>query len=454
MFNKVLIANRGEIALRIIRACVELGIKTVAVYSEADEASLHVQLADEAYCIGPPHPTKSYLNTTNIISVALNTGSDAIHPGYGFLAENADFSEMCAQHKIEFIGSSADNIRTMGDKATARSTMDNIGVPTVPGTGLIDNIEIIRGWADNVGYPVLIKATAGGGGRGMRIVESPDKLIEMANMAKAEASACFGNDGIYVEKYLRKPRHIEIQIVADKYGNVIYLPERDCSIQRRHQKLLEESPSPALTAEIRKQMGECGALAAKSINYVGVGTIEFLLDLDKKFYFMEMNTRIQVEHPVTEMVCGIDLVKEQIRVAAGEKLSYSQDDIVLNGHSIECRINAEDPDKNFAPCPGRIDGYIAPGGPGVRVDSHVYHGYTIPPFYDSLVAKLIVKGHDREEARVRMLRALDEYALTGINTTIPFHQRILVNNAFIKGEVYTDFIAEHMTPIPQEVANS
>ena len=446
MFNKVLIANRGEIALRIIRACKELGVKTIAVYSEADESSLHVQMADEAYCIGQPHPTKSYLNVTNIMSVALNANADAVHPGYGFLAENADFSEFCAEHKIEFIGSSADNIRMMGDKATARSTMDNIGVPTVPGTGLIDNIESMRPWAEEAGYPILIKATAGGGGKGMRIVESADNLAEQAQMAKTEAGACFGNDAIYAEKYLMKPRHIEIQIIADKYGNVVYLPERDCSIQRRHQKLLEESPSPAITPEIRHKMGEYAVLAAKSIGYVGVGTIEYLYDIDDKFYFMEMNTRIQVEHPVTEMVCGLDLVKEQIKVAAGEKLPYSQEDIKLQGHSIECRINAEDPDKNFAPSPGLIEGYIAPGGPGIRVDSHVYHDYTIPPFYDSLVSKLISFGVDREEARMRMLRALDEYAITGIKTTIPFHQKILVNEAFLKGEVYTDFIAQHMTP--------
>lgn len=447
MFNKILIANRGEIALRIIRACRELGIKTVAIYSEADETSLHVQLADESYCIGPPHPTKSYLDVTNILSVALNTGVDAIHPGYGFLSENASFSEICHEHKIEFIGSSAENIRMMGDKATARSTMDNIGVPTVPGTGLVDDLESIKPWAEKVGYPVLVKATAGGGGKGMRIVQSSDELLDQAQMAKNEAAACFGNDGIYVEKYLLKPRHIEIQIIADKHGNVVYLPERDCSIQRRHQKLLEESPSPAVDAETRKKMGEYAVLAAKSINYVGVGTIEFLYDIDKKFYFMEMNTRIQVEHPVTELVCGIDLVKEQIRVAAGEKLSFTQDEVVLNGHSIECRINAENPDKNFAPCPGTIQGYIAPGGPGVRIDSHVYQGYVIPPFYDSMVGKLIVHGKDREEARVRMLRALDEYAITGIFTTIPFHQKILVNEAFIKGEIYTDFIATHFTPI-------
>jgi acetyl-CoA carboxylase biotin carboxylase subunit len=446
MFNKVLIANRGEIALRIIRACVELGIETVAIYSEADEDSLHVQLADEAYCVGPPHPTKSYLNVTNILSVALNTGADAIHPGYGFLAENAEFSQTCSDHKIVFIGSSPDNIRMMGDKATARSTMQRCGVPTTPGTGIIEDIDSIRSWAGEVGYPVLIKATAGGGGRGMRIVESPDKLVEMANMAKAEAAACFGNDGIYVEKYLQKPRHIEIQIVADQYGNVIYLPERDCSIQRRHQKLLEESPSPALTEEIRHQMGQYAAIAAKEINYVGAGTVEFLYDIDQKFYFMEMNTRIQVEHPVTEMITNLDLVKEQILVAAGEKLSISQEDICIDGHSIECRINAEDTTRNFAPCPGVIEGYIAPGGPGVRVDSHVYHGYKIPPFYDSLVGKLITKGKDREEARKRMLRALDEYAITGIETTIPFHQKILEHEAFIKGEVYTDFIPAYFSP--------
>lgn len=452
MFNKVLIANRGEIALRIIRACRELGVKTVAIYSEADESSLHVQLADEAYCIGPAHPTKSYLNVTNILSVALNTGAEAIHPGYGFLSENADFSEMCAEHKITFIGSSAHNINLMGDKATAKITMDKAGVPTVPGTGIVEDIEAIKPWADKVGYPVLVKATAGGGGRGMRIVESPDRFLEQAQMASAEAKACFGNGAVYIEKFIKNPRHIEIQIAADTHGNVLYFPERDCSIQRRHQKLLEESPSPVLDDETRRQMGEYAAKAAKSINYVGVGTIEYLLDSDHNFYFMEMNTRIQVEHPVTEEVCGIDLVKEQIKIAAGEELPYKQEDIQITGHAIECRINAEDPDNNFAPCPGMIEGYIAPGGPGVRIDSHVYQGYKIPPFYDSLVGKLIVHGKDREEARLRMLRALDEYAITSVKTTIPFHQRILNNSCFIKGEeVYTNFIEKHMTPTPTEV---
>jgi len=444
MIKKVLIANRGEIAVRIIRACKELGISTVAVYSQADEDSLHVILADEAYCIGPAPSAKSYLNIPNIISTALMAGVDAIHPGYGFLAENADFAEICKDHNIKFIGPSPESIRSMGDKASAKKTMIDNDVPTVPGTGLVTDINLVRPWINKVGFPIIIKATAGGGGRGMRIVRKESEIEEMIAMAQAEASTAFGNNAVYIEKYLENPRHIEVQIIADQYGNVVHLGERDCSIQRRHQKLLEESPSPAITPEIREQMGQAAVNAAKSINYEGAGTIEFLLDSNNNFYFMEMNTRIQVEHSVTEMVTSVDLLKEQIKVASGAKLSFTQSDIEIRGHAIECRINAEDPDKDFMPCPGTIDGYIPPGGPGVRVDSHMYSNYKIPPYYDSLISKLIVWGKDREEARIRMLRALDEYAITGIKTTAPFHQKILKNRFFIKGDFNTSFIPEHM----------
>ncbi len=445
MFNKVLVANRGEIALRIIRACHELGIKTVAVYSQADEDSLHVQLADEAYCVGPAQSAKSYLNVPNIMSVALMSGADAIHPGYGFLAENAAFAEICADHQIKFIGPSAHMIRMMGDKATAKKTMADVGVPVVPGLdGTIADAELVKGWAKHAGYPIIIKATAGGGGKGMRLVKSEDEVETQLEMARAEAKAAFGNDEVYIEKFVINPRHVEFQVLADQYGNVVHLGERDCSIQRRHQKLLEEGPSPVVTPEIRERVGNIILKAIRKIGYEGVGTIELLCDSDLNFYFMEMNTRIQVEHPVTEMITGIDLLKEQIRVAAGEPLRFTQDDVVLRGHAIECRINAEDPDKNFMPCPGPIDGYVAPGGPGVRVDSHVYPGYKIPPYYDSLVSKLIVWGADREEAIARMKRALNEYAVTGIKTTIPFHIKLMDNPHFIDGkEVYTDFIARH-----------
>lgn len=446
MIKKLLIANRGEIAVRIIRACKELGIETVAVYSQADEDSLHVTLADEAYCIGPAPSAKSYLNVPNIISCALMAGVDAIHPGYGFLAENADFAEICRDHNIKFVGPSPESIRAMGDKASAKKTMIENKVPTVPGTpGLIEDVEEAKAWVKKVGCPVIIKATAGGGGRGMRIVRDESELEKMMEIAKAEAGTCFGNCGVYIEKFLENPRHIEVQIIADQYGNVVHLGERDCSIQRRHQKLIEEAPSPAITPEIRKKMGQAAVNAAKGIKYEGAGTIEFLLDGDKNFYFMEMNTRIQVEHPVSEMVCNVDLLKEQIRVAAGEKLSFKQDDIKITGHAIECRINAEDPDKDFMPCPGRVEGYIPAGGPGVRVDSHVYPNYKIPPYYDSLIAKLICYGKDREEARARMLRALDEYAITGIKTSIPFHQKVLRHEQFIKGEFSTNFIEKYMS---------
>ncbi|MDD3151005.1 MAG: acetyl-CoA carboxylase biotin carboxylase subunit [Candidatus Gastranaerophilales bacterium] len=444
MIKKVLIANRGEIAVRIIRACKELGISTVAVYSQADEDSLHVSLADEAYCIGPAQSSKSYLHIPNIISTALMAGVDAIHPGYGFMAENANFVDICTAHQIKFIGPSADSIRQMGDKATAKKTMIDNKVPVTPGLGIVSDVKEIESWVEKVGYPIIIKATAGGGGKGMRIVRKAGELKDMMNLAQTEAGTAFGNSDVYVEKFLENPRHIEVQIMADSYGNVVHLGERDCSIQRRHQKLLEEAPSPAITETVREKMGQAAVNAAKAINYEGAGTIEFLLNNDGNFYFMEMNTRIQVEHCVTEMISSVDLVKEQLLVASGEKLSFSQRDINLKGHAIECRINAEDADKNFMPCPGTIDGYITPGGPGVRVDSHMYSNYRIPPYYDSMVAKLICWGKDREEARLRMLRALDEYAITGIKTTIPFHQRILTNEQFIKGDFNTGFIEEHM----------
>ncbi len=444
MIKKVLIANRGEIAVRIIRACKELGVATVAVYSQADEDSLHVTLADEAYCIGPAASAKSYLNIPNIISTALMAGVDAIHPGYGFMAENADFADICKDHNIKFIGPSSHSIRMMGDKATARKTMVENGVPITPGTGLVSDLNEVKPWIKKVGYPIIIKATAGGGGKGMRIVRQESELETMMNLAQTEAGTAFGNKAVYMEKFLENPRHIEVQIIADQFGNVAHLGERDCSIQRRHQKLIEEAPSPAINESIRQQMGDAAVKAAKSINYEGAGTIEFLLDGDK-FYFMEMNTRIQVEHCVSEMISSIDLLKEQILVASGEKLSFSQKDVELRGHAIECRINAEDAEKDFMPCPGTIEGYVAPGGFGVRVDSHVYTNYKIPPFYDSMIAKLICWGKNREDARKRMLRALDEYAIVGIKTTIPFHQKILTNDKFISGNFTTKFIEENMT---------
>lgn len=445
MFQKVLIANRGEIALRVIRACRELGIATVAVYSQADSESLHVKLADEAFCIGPDSATRSYLHIPAIISTAVVTGADAIHPGYGFLAENANFAEICADHRIKFIGPSVEAINGMGDKASARETMKKAGVPCVPGSdGLIEDEDDAFELAEEIGYPVIVKATAGGGGKGMRIANDTVQLGRAIATARSEAAAAFGDAGVYIEKYLKPIRHIEIQVMADSKGNCIHLGERDCSVQRRHQKLIEEAPSPALSPEMRAKMGAAAVLAAQNINYEGAGTVEFIFAGDK-FYFMEMNTRIQVEHPVTEMITGIDLIKEQIRVAAGETLSLKQKDITFTGHAIECRINAEDPERNFLPCPGRIDAYIAPGGPGVRVDSHCYPGYKIPPFYDSLVGKLIVWGRDRDEAIKRMHRALDEYAITGIQTTIPFHLRCLDNPYFQKGDVTTDFIEKHMT---------
>ncbi len=446
MIEKVLIANRGEIALRVLRACRELGIATVAVYSQADSESLHVKLADEAYCIGPPQSGRSYLHIPAIISTAVVTGADAVHPGYGFLSENANFAQICADHRIKFIGPSVEAINSMGDKSSAREAMRAAGVPVVPGShGLIEDEDEVRKLADEIGYPIIIKATAGGGGRGMRVANDQAQLINAMASATSEAAAAFGNGGVYIEKYLKPIRHVEIQVMADSFGNCIHLGERDCSVQRRHQKLIEETPSPVLTPDLRERMGAAAVRAAKQIDYEGAGTVEFIL-AGNDFYFMEMNTRIQVEHPVTELVTGIDLIKEQIRVASGMPLSVTQGEIEFRGHAIECRINAEDPDRNFLPSPGRVDAYIAPGGPGVRVDSHCYPGYVIPPYYDSLVSKLCVWGRDREEAISRMQRALDEYAITGIKTTIPFHQRVLAHPMFRKGlDVSTDFIERYMT---------
>ena len=446
-FSKILIANRGEIALRILRTCEEMEIATVAVHSTIDRHSLHVQLADEAVCIGEPASSKSYLNIPNIIAAALTRNAIAIHPGYGFLAENARFAEICADHQIVFIGPSPDSIRSMGDKSTAKKTMQRVGVPTVPGSkGLVQNADEARAIARSMGYPVIIKATAGGGGRGMRLVTADEDLGRLYMAAQGEAEAAFGNGGVYVEQYVQNPRHIEFQILADSHGNVIHLGERECSIQRRHQKLLEEAPSSALTPELREKMGSAAVLAAKSINYVGAGTVEFLLDQSGDFYFMEMNTRIQVEHPVTEMITGLDLIAEQIRIAQGEELSLTQDQVVLRGHSIECRVNAEDPDFNFRPSPGRISGYLPPSGPGVRMDSHVYTDYEIPPYYDSLIGKLIVWASDRPSAIRRMKRALRECAITGLPTTIAFHQKILDTPEFLRGEIYTNFVEKVMQP--------
>ena len=443
-FQKLLIANRGEIAVRIIRACREMGISTVAVYSEADRDSLHVRLADEAYCIGPTLSRDSYLNLTNLMSVATLTECDAVHPGYGFLAENADFAEICASCNITFVGPSPEAITKMGDKAVAKQTMKDANVPVIPGSdGLIQDLDEAVMIARQIGYPVIIKATAGGGGKGIRIAENEESLVKQIETAQQEAQKAFGNAGVYLEKFLTGMKHVEIQIIADKHGNAVYLGERDCSIQRRRQKLIEEAPCPILTAEKRKEMGEAAVRAALAVDYSGAGTLEFLLGKDGQFYFMEMNTRIQVEHPVTEMVTGIDLIQEMISVAEGNPLSFSQNEVVLDGWSIECRINAEDPFRNFMPSPGKIDFYLAPGGPGVRVDSSAYPGYTISPYYDSMIAKLIVWGKTREEAIARMKRALAEFAIEGIHTTIPFHQKLLEHPAFLSGDFDIKFLEEN-----------
>ncbi|WP_025026197.1 acetyl-CoA carboxylase biotin carboxylase subunit [Caldalkalibacillus mannanilyticus] len=441
MFNKVLIANRGEIAVRIIRACKELGIYTVAVYSDVDKDSLHVRLADEAYCIGPKTSKDSYLNFTNLMSVATLTEVDAIHPGYGFLSENADFAELCAACNITFIGPSPEAINKMGAKAVARETMAQAGVPIVPGSdGIVADVEEGLQVAEKITYPVIIKATAGGGGKGIRVARSKEELIKGINITQQEAATNFGNPGVYIEKFIEDFRHVEIQIMADNHGNVVHLGERDCSIQRRLQKLIEEAPSPALSAEKREEMGQAAVAAAKAVNYSGAGTIEFIYDHQGNYYFMEMNTRIQVEHPVTELITGVDLIKEQISVAAGNPLSFSQADVEFNGWSIECRINAENPDRNFMPSPGKIDMYLPPGGLGVRVDSGAYPGYMISPYYDSMIAKLIVWGKTREEAIQRMKRALSEFVVEGIDTTIDFHQRVLNHEAFVSGEFNTKFL--------------
>ena len=440
MFHKVLIANRGEIALRIIRACKELGIQTVAVHSDVDSESLHVKLADESICIGPASSSESYLNIKAIISAAEVTDADAIHPGYGFLAENADFAEICDQCGVVFIGPTPQNMRLMGDKIVARKTVTDVGVPILPGTKEgIHSVDEAQKTAADIGYPVIIKAAAGGGGRGMKVVHSPASLPNAFAAARSEALAGFGNPEVFMEKYCLRPRHVEIQILADKHGNVIHLGERDCSIQRRHQKLIEESPCPVMTPELRERMGASAVAAAKAVNYSSVGTVEFLLDADHNFYFMEMNTRVQVEHPVTEMVTGVDVIREQIYSAAGHPLRYQQSDITISGHAIECRVNAEDPVR-FTPSPGKIDGYHPPGGLGVRVDSAIYDQYKVLPYYDSMIAKLIVHAEDREEAIKRMARALDEYIIEGIKTTIPFHQRIMDSHEFQEGDVDTGFL--------------
>ncbi len=443
MFKKILIANRGEIALRILRACQELGVATVAVYSEADRESLHVRFADEEVCIGPPSPSDSYLNTPRIIAAAEITGADAIHPGYGFLAENAGFAEVCESCNIKFIGPTHHAISLMGDKAVARDTMQRNNILTIPGSpGIIENTDQAVEVANQLGYPVMLKAASGGGGRGMRIARDDVGLVQAFVTAQAESEKAFNDSRIYIEKLIEEPRHIEIQVMADNDGNVVHLGERDCSLQRRHQKVLEESPSPVVDEELRALMGETGVRCVNAVNYTSVGTIEFLLDKDRNFYFMEMNTRVQVEHSVTEMVTGVDIVKEQICIAAGEPLSLLQKDVVISGHSIECRINAEDPRNQFLPCPGKITGFHLPGGPGIRVDSHAYGEYFVPPYYDSLLAKLLSHGKNRTEAIAKMKRALSEMVVEGIPTTIPLHQRIMDDPRFVEGNIHTSYLDE------------
>jgi acetyl-CoA carboxylase biotin carboxylase subunit len=446
VFKKILIANRGEISCRVIRACRELGVKTVAVHSEADKECMHVKLADQSVCVGPALASESYLNIPSIIAAAEITGADAIHPGYGFLAENMYFAEVCEACGIHFIGPKKESIEKMGDKIAAIELMKKAGVPVVPGSGgpVEADDPKVAALAKKIGFPVIIKATAGGGGKGMRIVVSEETLDNAIIMAQTEAKAAFGNPDVYMEKYIEEPHHIEFQIMGDKFGHYAYLPERDCSIQRRHQKLVEESPSPLISEALRKKMGKAAKNAAAAVDYVTVGTVEFLVDKHNDFYFMEMNTRIQVEHPVTEMITGIDLVKEQIKLAAGEKLEFSSDKIKILGHAIECRINAEDPDKDFIPSPGTIGKLFLPGGMGVRTDTHVYSGYTIPPYYDSLIAKIIVLGEDRDEAIARMARALKEVEIENIKNTSPLHSKIMANEKFRKGSVATDFLPKYI----------
>jgi acetyl-CoA carboxylase, biotin carboxylase subunit len=441
VFKKVLIANRGEIALRVIRACRELGVQTVAVYSEADRESLHVRFADDDVCIGPPPGRSSYLKIPHLIAAAEITGADAIHPGYGFLAENAEFADTCRASNITFIGPTGEQIRQMGDKATAKRLAQEASVPTVPGSsGTIEDVDDALAAAQEIGFPVIIKATAGGGGKGMRIASTAEQFPQLFGLAQNEALAAFGNGAVYVEKYLQRPRHVEIQVMGDLHGKVVHMGERDCSVQRRHQKLIEESPSPALNDELRARMGKAAVALASNISYAGAGTVEFLVDPDGNFYFMEMNTRIQVEHPVTEMVTSFDIVKEQIRVASGEPGSFQGDGRRLRGHAIECRINAEDPYRNFQPSPGLITAYHPPGGPGVRLDTHVYAGYNVPPYYDSLLAKVIVHGNTRAEALSRMGQALDSFILEGVTTTIPFLARVIRHPDFVSGNVDTRFL--------------
>ena len=441
MFKKILIANRGEIALRVIRTAREMGIKTVAVYSTADADSLHVRFADEAVCIGPPKSVESYLAIPKIIAAAEITNADAIHPGYGFLSENAEFSRICAENQIKFIGASPAMIEAMGDKASAKATMKAAGVPTIPGNeGILESLDQAKKIAKKIGYPVMLKATDGGGGKGMQVCNDPEELAEGWESTRREAGAAFGNDGMYMEKFVVEPRHIEIQIAADQRGKACHLSERDCSIQRRHQKLVEETPSPYMTDKLREKMGKAAIKAAEAVKYEGVGTVEFLVDANRDFYFMEMNTRIQVEHTITEEVVNYDLIKEQIKLAAGENISGKN--YYPQMHAIQCRINAEDPDRNFAPCPGRITDYHSPGGHGVRLDTHVYAGYQIPPYYDSMISKLIVVAQTREEAILKMQRALDEYVIEGVKTTIPFHQRLMRHERFRSGDFTTKFMEE------------
>ncbi|MEE3338060.1 MAG: acetyl-CoA carboxylase biotin carboxylase subunit [Candidatus Latescibacterota bacterium] len=441
MFKKILIADRGEIALRIIRTCKDLGIGTVAVYSEADAHASHVLFADEDVCIGPAAGEASYRNVNNIISATELTNADAIHPGYGPLAENADFADICRSSGIKFIGPPAEAIDKMGDKATARSTMDAAGVPVIPGSEeVIPNVEEARQRADEIGYPVRLKASAGGGGRGMRVVNAPEELEEAWNLARLEARTAFTSDALYMERSINSARHIEVQILGDEHGNVVHVGERECSIQRRHQKLVEESPSPAVDAGLRQRLGEAAVEGARSIGYASAGTVEFLVDENLEFYFMEMNTRIQVEHPVSESISGLDLIAEMIRVASGEQLGYEQRDVPNEGHAIECRINAEDPERNFMPSAGKISALYIPGGPGVRVDSHLYQGYSVPPYYDSLLAKLITSGRDRHQAISRMRRALSEFTIEGVATTIPFHQMLMENDDFVQGNFDTEWV--------------
>ena len=448
MFKKILIANRGEIAVRIIRACREMGIQTVAVYSEGDKEALHAQMADECVCIGPSASKDSYLNENNILSATILKGAEAIHPGFGFLSENSRFAKMCEECNIKFIGPTADNISNMGNKSKARELMEKADIPVVPGSkGIVKNEEEAIAIAKEIGYPVMIKASSGGGGKGIRIVNNENQLISDFNAAKREAKTSFNDDSMYIEKFIEKPRHIEIQLIADDYGNTVYLGERECSIQRKNQKVLEEAPSVFIDNDMRNKMGETAVKAAKSIGYINAGTIEFLVDKNKSFYFMEMNTRIQVEHPVTEMITGIDLIKEQIKIAYGEKLSFSQEDIKTTGHSIECRINAEDPYKNFRPCPGEITSLYVPGGNGVRLDSAVYQGYKIPHCYDSMIGKLVVHGKDREEAIGKMKRALSEFIIEGVNTNIDLQLDILANENFVEGNFDTGFLEAYLNKV-------